>query len=154
MNEQKNSVPEQAEQIMDEQQPIPEQEASSDQAEPKEEQINYKSELEKANSRIAELELECDKNTISKEWLIAKGSEQEVIEKAHSLVEQGFAKDIVSAVGMLKETFPDVIKPNKMPRFSYSTSNGASFGNDETAFTSGFKNNKPMTGVGQKIKEW
>lgn len=154
MNEQKNCVPEQVEQIMDKQQPIPEQKVSPDQVESKEEQIDYKSKLKKANARIAELELECDKNTISKEWLIAKGSEQEVIEKAHNLVEQGFAKDIVNAVGMLKETFPDVIKPNKMPRFSYSTTNGESFGNDETAFTSGFKSNKPITGVGQKIKEW
>lgn len=154
MNEQKNSVPEQAEQIMDEQQPIPEQEASSDQAEPKEEQIDYKSELEKANSRIAELELECDKNTISKEWLIAKGSEQEVIEKAHSLVEQGFAKDIVNAVGMLKETFPDVIMPKKLPKFSCSTSSGVRFSNDGTAFASGFKNNKPIHGIAEMIKEW
>lgn len=152
MNE-NNSISEQSEQTMNEQNTAQNPEEPLEQADSKEEQVDYKSELEKANSRIAELELECEKNTISKEWLIAKGSEKEVIEKAHSLVEQGFAKDIVRAVGMLKESFPDVIKENKMPRFSYCTNNG-SFGKDENAFTARFKNNKPITGIGQKKREW
>lgn len=118
------------------------------------EQIDYKSELEKANLRIAELELECEKNTIGKEWLIADGHENEVIKKAREMVKQGFAENTVQAVGMLKETMPDIINPNRMPKFSYSTHGGLFGEKRDTAFSAGLKNEKPPEGVGSRIRGW
>lgn len=160
MDEQKNSVPEQAEQPKSEtpaeaqaQQTAAKQESQASEHGTTE-QIDYKSELEKANLRIAELELECEKNIISKEWLIADGHENEVIEKAREMVKQGFAENTVQAVGMLKETMPDIINPNRMPKFSYST-HGGSFGEKrDTAFSTGLKYEKPPEGVGSRIREW
>lgn len=158
MNEQKNSVPEQSEpeQVTNaqEQQTAAEQESQTSEQDTTE-QIDYKSELEKANSRIAELELECDKHTVGKEWLIADGYENEVIGKAREMIHHGFAENITQAVGMLKETMPEIITANRMPKFSFSTSGGRQFSNTEKSdFTTGLTSSKPVSGVGDKIREW
>lgn len=154
MDGKNNSVPEQAIESLDQLTTEKQENQSPEQEKNTLEQIDYKSELEKANLRIAELELECEKNTISKEWLIANGHENEVIEKAREMVKQGFAENTTQAVGMLKETMPDIINRNKMPKFSYST-HGGSFGERrDTAFSAGLKNEKPPEGVGSKIRGW
>ena len=70
-------------------------------------------------------------------------------------MKQGFAKDVCTAVGMLEQTMPDVIKRNVFPKFSFCTNNGQSFGDrkESTAFSKGFTGNKFSDMTGTK-KEW
>lgn len=143
MDEQKNSVPEQAEQPKSEtpaeaqtQQTAAEQESQSSEQNVSEstEQVDYKSELEKANSRIAELEKKC----IMQHLFVEPDNYDELLPKAMKLVDE--ETSLEEAFSLLATKYLKKIRLRPCIDMGGSTK-GIKTGSD--SFTSAFRGNIP-----------
>lgn len=148
MEENKNSVPEQSEpeQVTEaqEQQTAAEQESQSpEQVQNDPEKIDYKSELEKANAKIAELEMNADISLLKEKYRFPDESNVEIVTKARELVSSGFAENLTEAAGMLVAKMPGIISPISTGISGIDISNNSLdfYGNSD--FENGFKDNKP-----------
>ena len=133
MNEQKSSVPEQSEpeQVTEaqEQQTASEQESQSSEQDTTE-QIDYKSELEKANSRIAELE----KKYIMQYLYVNPDDYDEILPKAMKFVDE--ETSLEEAFSLLSTKYPDKIRLRPHIDMGGSTK-GIPLGSNRDAFTAG-----------------
>ena len=143
MDEQKNNVPEQVEQSTSEtpaesqeQQTAAEQESQSpaQNASESTDQIDYKSELEKANSRIAELE----KRYIMHRLFVKPDDYDEILPKAMKLVDE--KTSLEEAFSLLSIKYPEKIQLKPCIDMGGSTK-GIKTGGD--SFTSAFRGNIP-----------
>lgn len=100
------------------------------------EQIDYKAELEKANSRIAELE----KKYIMQHLFIESEDYDEILPIAKKLVDDETSLD--KAFNLLSVKYPEKIRIRPYVDMGGSTP-GIQFGGDE--FTSAFKGNIPSS---------
>lgn len=143
MDEQKNSIPKQAEQPnsempagSQEQQMEAEQESQSPEQNASEstEQIDYRSELEKANSKIAELEKKC----IMQRLFIKPDDYDEILPKAMKLIDE--ETSLEEAFSLLATKYPEKIRLRPFIDMGGSTK-GIQTGGD--SFTSAFRGNIP-----------